>query len=132
MLDVVIAQPMNRKIVIMNGYTDLVQSLKDGKELHIDAYLKTSTRISTSIFCGETRLNFNIDDAAYAFHYENSTSFMTGEMRQICYFKLSKKQTTENYIDYIQKAIQQFLEHEKLTDKVKKITICSDFIQTQQ
>lgn len=86
-----------------------VQKLLESKKIVLDYSLKGKTRVSTSIQVGKWRAGANLTIGNYKFHTFEEINGLTGKYIEGGYFKITKKQNFEVYMEYIKELVEYII-----------------------
>lgn len=94
----------------------LVEKFKEEKLLHskkiiVDYDLKGKSRVSTSVQVGNWRRKANIVIGNYKFHKFEEISNLTGKYTEGGYFKITKKQNFEVYVEYLKELVTHIVQN---------------------
>ncbi|HGF9505167.1 TPA: hypothetical protein ACJEU7_002385 [Acinetobacter baumannii] len=128
MIGLELSPPKQFCIDCLKGYSDLIAQIKSGEQVFISAKLVTKSRIETRIISGDARLDFCLDHNEFSFHTAEQYSMFLGQKRKLRFFKLTKKQSIDEYVRYIHETMDFFIEEAQLKSHVSKVIIASDFI----
>ncbi len=85
------------------------EKLAIAKEVTVEARLESKTRVSTSLQFGEARVTINKEMIGFNFDGVSSFSYFSGESSTSHFFKKSKKQNLDVYLEYLKVNLENIM-----------------------
>ena len=95
--------------------------MEDCKATVIVAH-NTKTRLSTTLQIGDSRIGINLKIEGFNTHLQEDYNMMSAELERKYFFKLSKKQSRDKYIEYL-KGLLEIVVNEILGIKIEQLNI---------
>jgi len=103
-----IAPPQHgRAFAIFSEPSDMAKYIREGGQICFDASNHTTTTLNTSFSGGELSFNLNLEVEGFKTAEKSMLSFATYERTFHHYFKLSKKQSKDQYIEYVKHLVSK-------------------------
>lgn len=86
---------------------DMVKHIQNGGEIVFETMLKSKTMVNTAFSGGELSFNFNIEVEGFKTVEKSNYSYFDSSHSTDHYFKISKNQNKEKYLEYLSQVVSQ-------------------------